>query len=146
MVPLTCEERKLHRKQNVCYICEKRFSTDDDNKKYHTVIDNCHYSGKYRRASHDICNLRYKTPKEYPVVYHNGSTYNHHFIIKEVAKEFKGQFECLGENTEKYKTFSVLINKELYNGKTHQKTFIDSFRFMSSKLSSLVNNLSEGRH
>ena len=35
------------------------------------------------------------------------------FIIKELANEFEGQFECLGENKEKYKTFSVPIKKEI---------------------------------
>ena len=29
---------------------------------------------------------------------HNGSPYYYHFIIKELAKEFGGQCECLGEN------------------------------------------------
>ena len=33
-------------------------------------------------------------------------------IIKQLAKEFKGYFHRLGENTEKYITFSVPINKE----------------------------------
>ena len=56
-------------------------------------------------------------PKGSPVVFHNGSTYDSHFIIKELAEEFKGQFECLGKNTEKYITFSVPVKKELDNGK-----------------------------
>ena len=80
-------------------------------KKPHKVRDHCHYTGKFRGAAHSICNLRYKTPKEIPVVFHNGSTYDYHFIIKQLAKEFDGQFECLGENTEKYITFSVPIKK-----------------------------------
>ena len=67
--------------------------------KHRKVKDHCHYTGKYRGAARNICNLRYKTPKE--IVFHNGSTYDYHFIIKEFAKEFKEQFECLGENTEK---------------------------------------------
>ena len=87
MIPLTYEENKSYRQQKVCYICEKGFSTDDDNKKYCKVRDHCHYTGKYRRAAHDIRNLRYKTPKEIPLVFHNGSTYNYHFIINELAKE-----------------------------------------------------------
>ena len=53
--------------------------------------------------------------KEIPIVFHNGSTYDYHFIIKELAKEFDGNFECLGENTEKYITFSVPIKKEIRN-------------------------------
>ena len=71
----------------------------------------------YRGAAHDIYNLGYKTPKEIPVVFHNGSTFDYHFIIKELAQEFDGQFDCLGENTEKYIIFSVRIKKELDNGK-----------------------------
>ena len=72
---------------------------------------------KIREAAHNICNLRYKTPKEIPVVFHNGSTYDYHFIIKQLAREFDGKFECLGENTEKYITFSEAIKKELDNSK-----------------------------
>ena len=103
MIPLTDKENKSYKEQKVCYICKKRFSTnDDDNKKYQKVRDPCHYTGKFRGAAHSICNLRYKTPKETPVVFHKGSTYDCHFIIKRLAKEFDGQLEYLGENTEKY--------------------------------------------
>ena len=42
-------------------------------------------------------------------MFQNGSTYDYHFIIKELAEEFGGEFECLGENTEKYITFSLPI-------------------------------------
>ena len=110
---------------------------------YHKVRDHCHFIGKYRGAAYNICNLRYRTPKEILVVFHNGSTYDHHFIVNELAKKCQGQFECLGENTVKYTTFSEPIQKELDNGKTvaYKLRFIDSFRFMSSSLSSLVDNL-----
>ena len=60
-----------------------------------------------------MCNLRYKTSKEILVVVHNGSIYDYHLIIDELSKEFEGQFECLGQNTEKYITFSVPIKKNL---------------------------------
>ena len=147
-VSLTKEEKKTYREQKVCYICRKRFSTDDNNKKYHKVRDHCHYTGKYRGAAHDICNLRYKTPKDILVVFQNGSTFDYHFIIKDLVEEFEGQFECLGENTEKYITFSLPIKKELGNDKsiTYKIKFIDSFRFMSSSLSSFVDNLSKELH
>ena len=145
IIPLTYEENKSSKKQKVCYRYKKVFSTDDNNKKYPKVRDHCHCTGKYRGAAHDICNLRYKTPKEIPVKFHNGSTYDYHFIVIELTKEFKGQLECLGEKTEK-KYFSVPIKKELDNDKTiaYKLKFIDNFRFMSSSLSSLVDNLSEG--
>ena len=109
MIPLTKKEEKNHNNQNVCYICKKEFDTSD--KKHYKVRDHCHDTGKYRGAAHNICNLRYKIPKEIPIVFHNGSTYDYHFIIKELVKKFDGNFECLGENTEKYITFSVPIKK-----------------------------------
>ena len=68
------------------------------------------------------------------------------FIINQLGKEFKGQLECLGINTEKYITFSVPIKKnKLDNNKiiTYKLKFIDSFSFMSISLSSLVDNVSE---
>ena len=134
MIPLTKKEEKKH-KQDVCYICRKEFNADDRDKKYHKVRDHCHYTGKYRGAAHDICNLRYKIPKEIPVVFHNRSIYDYHFIIKNLAEEFEGEFECLGENTEKYITFSVPIKKEITKKdkilKISYKTkFIDSYRFI----------------
>ena len=50
-----------------------------------------------------IYNTKYL--KKIPIVFHNGSTYDYHLIIKQLADDFKGQFECLGENSEKYITF-----------------------------------------
>ena len=129
---------------------------DDDDKKHHKVRDHCHCTGKYRGAANNICNLRYKTPREISVVFHNGSTYDCHLIIKQLAEEFEGPFECLGENTVKYITFSVPIKKQITkrdkdgNDKIvnilYKIKFIDSSRFMSSPLSNLVDNLSEGLH
>ena len=67
MILLTDELNKSCEKQKVCCICKKEFNAaaaaaddDDDNKKYHKVRDHCHYTGKFRGAAHNICNLRYK--------------------------------------------------------------------------------------
>ena len=114
MIPLTTEEKIFHNKQKICYICKKEFNNNNDKKNY-KVRDHCHYTGKYRGAAHDICNLSYNVPKEIPIVFHNGSICDYHFIIKELVKEFEGNFECLGENTEKYITFSVPIKKKIEN-------------------------------
>ena len=81
-----------------------------DNKK---VKDHCHFTGKYREAAYNKCNMNYKIPKDIPIIFHNDSTYDYHLIIKLLVKEFKGEFECLGEKTEKYITFSISINKEI---------------------------------
>ena len=55
-----------------------------------------------RVPAHNVCNLRNKTPKDILVVFHNGSRYDYHFTIKELAEEFDGQFESLGKKTENF--------------------------------------------
>ena len=132
-----------------CHICKRKFCYDKNEKNkfkiYEKVRDHDHYRGKFRGAAHSICNLRYSIQREIPIVIHNGSTYDYHLIIKELAEEFKSDFNCLGENTEKYITFSVPIKKENKDGKTitYKIKFIDTYRYIDSKLSDLTDNLLE---
>ena len=72
---------------------------------YWKVIDHCHYTRKYRGTAYSISSLRFNVPNEIPVVFHNDSNYLYYFIIKELANEFEGKYECLGENTESAKPF-----------------------------------------
>ena len=157
MTRLTDEEKESYENQQLCHMCEKEFCTDKYKKEYKLlskVKDHCHYTRKYRGAAHSVCNLRYKVVKEIPVVFHNGSSYDYHFIVKYLAREFCGYFECLGENTEKYITFSVPVKKVINNENENDKEskpkkikyrikFIDSYRSMPDSLSNLVDNLSE---
>ena len=112
MLLLTKRELQLHHDPTTCYIREKKFAKDKNHQK---IRDHCHYTGKYRvkYRAHSICSLRFNALKEIPVGFHNRSNYDYHFIIKEFSNEFKGQFECLGGNTEKHKTFSFLIKKKI---------------------------------
>ena len=95
-------------------------------------------------------------PHKIPVVFLNGSYYDYHFTIKELSNEFERQFECLGENTEKYKTCSVPIEKKVTKidkdgnesvaAISYKIKFTDNERFMTNLLSNLVDNLAEGIH
>ena len=67
MIPLTNDENDYHEKQDKCFIFNKIFfygNKSKDFKNYREVHDHCHYSGKYRGATHSICNMRYKTTKK----------------------------------------------------------------------------------
>ena len=121
MIKLIIEEKKLYHENNICCICKKEFSSDNKN-----IRDHCHFTGKYRGAAHDVCNQNYNVPKEIPIVFHNGSTYDYHFIIKELAEKFKVQLQCLGENTEKYIIFSVPIKNDKNKYKINVKLIIKS--------------------
>ena len=103
----------------------------------------------YRGAAHAICNLKYSTQKDIPVVIHNGSNYDFHLIIKELAKEFREEIHFISDDKEKYKSFSIRIMHE--SVKTEAKEyeisynlrFTDSNKFMIGSLENHVNNLSE---
>ena len=137
-----------------CYICGKRFLKFANDKNYRKVGDRCYFPGKYRAAAQIICNLRFNVANEIPLVFDNGSNYDYHFIIKEIANEFEGQFECLRENTENCKTLSVCSDRK---GKrkvdkdgnediitiSYKIKFIDSVNFMASSLSDLVDKHAE---
>ena len=140
MIPLTKEEKKSFKNQEKCYICEEKFCVDKDDENYTN-------RKKVKDHYHSKCNLNYKVPKDIPIIIHNAS-YDTHFIINQLAEEFKGELNCIGENMEKYITFSVPIKKEVINNNgdkkaiTYKLKFIDSFRFMSTSLSELVDNMS----
>ena len=143
MIPLTYEENKSYDEQEACHIREEICTKEDDedyiNRK--KVNNHCLYTGKFSGAAHDICNLRYKVPDNIPIIIHNDSSATN-FIINQLAKEFKGELDCIGENMEKYITFSVPIKKKCDDGKIipYKLWFIDSF--ISASLSDLVDNLS----
>ena len=146
MIQLTYEENMSFDEEEECHICEGKFCTDEDDenqKNRKKVKDHCHYTGEFRGAVHSKCNLNYKVPKNIPILINNAA-YDTHFLINQLAEEFKGELDCIGENMEKYITFSVPIKKKCDDNKaiTHKLRFIDSFRFMNFLLSDLVDNLS----
>ena len=73
------EEREQYEKETRCWICKGELNDDDKNKK---VRDHCHFTGRYRGAAHNKCNLDYKKPNFTPVVFHNLSGYDSHLSIK----------------------------------------------------------------
>ena len=72
-----------------------------DDKKYRKVRNFCHCAAENRGTAHSLCNLIYSIPKEIHVLFLNGLNYDYHPIIKELVKEFAGEYNCPGENTEK---------------------------------------------
>ena len=100
MMPLTYEENKSNKEQETCHVCEEKLCMDKDDENYKNkrkVKDLCHYTGKFRGAAHSKWNLNYKVPKDIPTIIHNAS-YDTHFITNQLAEEFKGELNCIGEN------------------------------------------------
>ena len=70
------KEKERFDKQTKCWMCNEKF--DEDVK----VRDHCHFTGRYRGAAHNLCNLKYRKPNFTPVVFHNLSGYDSHLFIK----------------------------------------------------------------
>ena len=86
---LTKEQEGSCGNVQICYICEEKFEYKYlKDKKYHKICDHCHYTGEYRGAAHSIRNLKRSLPRNIPIVFQNGSNYDYHFIITELAEEF----------------------------------------------------------
>ena len=133
-----------------CWICNEEFDDTADEKGYRKnekVKDHCHYTGRFRGAAHNSCNLNYKKPKFIPVVFHNLSGYDSHLFIKNLGFT-DGTIDCIPNNEEKYISFTKNTVVGSYTNKEgkdipikHKIRFIDSFKFMSDSLENLVNNL-----
>ena len=144
------KEKERYNEETRCWICKGEF---DKNKE--KVKDHCHYTGRYRGAAHNECNLKYRNPDFTPVVFHNLSGYDSHLFIKNLGFS-EGNIDCIPNNEEKYISFSKKINVGTYpkmaldadgdifyeqKPKYHIIRFIDSFKFMATSLEKLVNNL-----
>lgn len=112
-----------------CYICHLPFTVGNIK-----VRDHDHLTGKFRGAACNGCNLNFKLPKFIPIVFHNLSNYDAHFIIPELGKD-NGAIDVLATSSEKFISFSKKVN-------SLKLRFIDSFRFLPYSLMSLTKNLS----
>ena len=89
------KDRQKFESSNRCWICEGEFTCEADKK----VRDHCHYTGKFRGAAHNSCNLKFRKPKFIPIVFHNLSGYDAHLFIRNLGVE-KGDIRCIPQNEE----------------------------------------------
>ena len=140
---ITPEEQEQFNKASNCWICGKLLNIKD------RVRDHCHYTGRYRGAAHNICNLKYSKPNNISVFFHNLSGYDSHLFIKKLNNTM-GNIDCIPNNEENYISFSKTIITGEYKdkrGETKNKyykiVFKDSMKFLKSSVAALVNNLPE---
>ena len=137
---MTMHDKLVYDNSTLCRISNEELGKD-------RVRDHCHLTGKFRGAAHEICNLKYKIPKFFPVVFHNLSGYDSHLFIKKLGNS-KGGISCIPHNEENYISFTkqVIVDKFVNEeGKQvnvkRELRFIDSLRFMASSLDKLSSNL-----
>ena len=135
---ITAEEEEEFKQASDCWICGKKLNLED------RVRDHCHFTGRYRGAAHNQCNLKYSKPNNISVFFHNLSGYDSHLFIKKLGVT-KGKIDCIPNNEEKYISFSKTIKTGEYKnkkGETKDKNFKivfkDSLKFMASSIEELV--------
>ncbi|XP_076300566.1 uncharacterized protein LOC143218885 [Lasioglossum baleicum] len=146
MNPLTEAEKLNFRTATHCHLCEKTFEENDIR-----VRDHCHFTGAYRGPAHNGCNLSYQSLYVIPVVFHNLSGYDAHFIIKELANSFEGRIDVLPLTKEKYISLTKNVSIERQSGEERKYVkflkfrFIDSFKFLNSSLDKLSSYLDKNK-
>ena len=128
-----------------CHMCEEEFQpsmqhdhkdgeTEEEcdlcihNSKMKRVRDHNHFTGIFRGAAHNYCNLQYKIEKQrykLPVIFHNLRGYDSHLIFKQV-KPKHGHIDVIANTSERYISFSI-----------GQLKFLDSMQFLSGSLDKL---------
>ena len=140
---ITPEEQEQFNQASNCWICEKLLNLDD------RVRDHCHFTGRYRGAACNRCNLKYRKPNNISIFFHNLAGYDSHLFIKKLNVT-EGNIDCIPNNEEKYISFSKTIKTGEYvskrgeiKNKKFKIVFKDSMKFILSSIEALVNNLSE---
>ena len=149
MIPLSPEEWRKFNESEVCWLCRGKFGEKPK------VRDHCHYTGKFRGAAHQSCNLKFQRPKFTPVFLHNLQNYDAHLFVRALGlMDEVLKIKCIPNNDEKYISFSLefelkRIKKWDFEKKDcieivlkHEIRFLDSFKFTLAGLESLVKNLS----
>ena len=138
---ITPEEQEQFNQASNCWICGKLLNLQD------RVRDHCHFTGRYRGAACNICNLKYRKPNNISVFFHNLTGYDSHLFIKKLNTTM-GTIDCIPNNEENYISFSKTIKTGKYKdkkGETKNKyfkiVFKDSMKFLKSSVEALVNNL-----
>ena len=107
---MTMHDKLVYDNFTLCHICNEELGND-------RVRDHCHLFGKFKGAAHDGCNLKYKVPKLFPVVFHNLSGYDSHLFIKTLGNS-EGDISCIPNNEDNYISFTKqvivvkFVNKE----------------------------------
>ncbi|XP_023311415.1 uncharacterized protein LOC111692008 [Anoplophora glabripennis] len=123
----SAQEAEFH-KATHCHICEQPFKPEDVK-----VRDHFHLSpeNNYRGAAHSGCNINYKDGVVIPVVFHNLSGYDAHFILENIANDLPDTLSSyLTEFPNLKSEFSELADDEftlLTKKGEYPYDFMDSF-------------------
>ena len=104
---LTSQEEKDFQLATECHIREQKLSRDKKSNEIFKVRDHCHFTGKYRGAAHNECNLKCRKPPILPVIFHNLQGYDAHLFYKTTGKSSRRSFLHSYNRREVYYIFKI---------------------------------------
>ena len=131
---------------SLCWICETELNTSAQDP---TVLDHCHFTGKFLGWAHAQCNLKRKTLSFTPLFAHNLANYDLHHVIPALQSlNEKNTISVVPSTSEKFISLQIGVHIKTSQNKkgvwTSQYEYIrllDSFKFMNTSLDKLVQNL-----
>ena len=133
----SAQQETKFRATTECYMCLETFG------EKRPVRDHNHYDGKYLGAACNECNLKRtrQLGSQIPLLFHNFSGYDSHFILKALGRMTEEQDARLKSvaglpyNTQKFRTV-----------KLNCFAMLDSLNFLQAGLGKLVENLVTSNH
>jgi DNA polymerase type B, organellar and viral len=122
-------------KAKLCIICNRPFIGGDAKVK-----DHCHYTGFYRGAAHNTCNLNNQKRYFVPVFIHNMARYDAHLFIRELGYN-KQNISIIAKSRETVTAITKYAKS--YNNRRFKIVYLDSFQFLSCSLDNLAKSLKE---
>ena len=131
MNQLTESQLEHIKNTNNCELCNEPFNDESDKR-----LDHDHLTGEFRYVLHNECNLQFRIPQRIPVIFHNLTNYDQHFIIHALQRDsvYK-KINVIPESFEKYKCIDL-----------DELRFIDSCQFLKESLDGLTNNLRKSNY
>ena len=102
-----------------------------DNNKNVIVRDHCHWTGKFRGAAHQECNLLYRKTYKIPCFFHNFTGYDSHHIFQNISSLEKTP-TVVAKNMEKFISMDI-----------EHIRIQDPLQFLNYSLDKLVFNLKD---
>ena len=130
---LTKKEKEEFDNTNNCYMCNEELT------KENKVIEHNHYDKKYRGAACQSCNTKEgMASKVIPVIFHNGSRFDFHFLIEELMKheDKYNKVTVLAKNAEEY----ISID---FGNRSYKLRFLDSYRFLQGSLDDICKGIED---
>lgn len=144
---ITDDREKAFFESEICSICKQDFDPCVEDVSLKKVRDHDHFGDGSYLAAHSKCNLLRKHRNFLSVFIHNLSNYDCSLFLRALAKDTTRRITVIPCSREKYISFSQSFCVDSFDKNEKRKyvqfslRFLDSYKFLPEKLSTLAEEL-----